>query len=801
MDAFSTSFVEIWKNLQAFLIVLEHAACELFLNCLLLIGAVFSYLLTKFARQCELEIPCILCSRLDHILGDEKSGFYCHLLCNNHRSEISSLFSCCIHGNLADGNSMCEECLLSFTRKSKLNPDMDRLFMGKFGFDLSAYSCQNALMRREFVPGSMGVQLCSCCNKPWKSRQNANKLPLAKPPRSGMTLPKIPLPRRLNHHEGLKKMRERFSGSATPGYLGKFGFGPLSPVGYKELKITSDSESEIPFSDDGEGCSITRRMKEPKEVPPVTLTNIFHFDANMGCDRGQQANQQNYPSALPELISMDDFPALSHGIESTGKSERKFHVSQNNNPSVLSELMSLVDAPSLFSVVKGPLESSQWKSDGPGTNSIANRHEEFLKSVTATAGGGVKVDQVANEVASINPIYMNQSEVLKSTISSIENEESAKEPERLKGDTELFVSKNPSAQGVDSISDKGIPVAHQGHGDELQSIDPSNSNGAQTVQETTSMECGLESNDGSSISEIDGEGENVVGRLKKQIENDRKCISALYKELEEERNASAIAANQAMAMITRLQEEKASLHMEALQYLRMMEEQAEYDVEALEKANDLLAEKEKDIQDMEAEIEYFRLQLSDEPVAETVSDRSHDLKGKSTTLDNSSSTRCAEDVVNVVSSSNDQDNPIDAKSSWTELEDEKFFISQCLKDLERKFRRFAGQDSDSEETVDRGVNKEESLEKANTSILGNGSTSIHPVSGKQNEETDLVNLENEIADLNERLEALENDGNLLEHTVNSLQTGKEGLKFVQEIAHQLQELRKIVMRDRSQFAP
>ncbi|RZB86555.1 Myosin-binding protein 3 [Glycine soja] len=43
-------------------------------------------------------------------------------------------------------------------------------------------------------------------------------------------------------------------------------------------------------------------------------------------------------------------------------------------------------------------------------------------------------------------------------------------------------------------------------------------------------------------------------------------------ELEEESSAYAIAANQTMAMINRLQEEKAAMQMEALQYQRMMEE-------------------------------------------------------------------------------------------------------------------------------------------------------------------------------------------------------------------------------------
>jgi hypothetical protein len=45
--------------------------------------------------------------------------------------------------------------------------------------------------------------------------------------------------------------------------------------------------------------------------------------------------------------------------------------------------------------------------------------------------------------------------------------------------------------------------------------------------------------------------------------------------------SSAVAANNVMAMITRLQAEKAVVQMEALQYQRMMEEQAEYDQDAI----------------------------------------------------------------------------------------------------------------------------------------------------------------------------------------------------------------------------
>ncbi|KNA14890.1 hypothetical protein SOVF_103250 [Spinacia oleracea] len=100
--------------------------------------------------------------------------------------------------------------------------------------------------------------------------------------------------------------------------------------------------------------------------------------------------------------------------------------------------------------------------------------------------------------------------------------------------------------------------------------------------------------------------EVIMTRLKNQIRLDRKSLVALYMELDEERSASAVAANNAMAMITRLQAEKASVQMEALQYQRMMEEQAEYDKEDIQMLKDFLNKKEDEIRDLEAELDLYR---------------------------------------------------------------------------------------------------------------------------------------------------------------------------------------------------
>ncbi|KAH0865999.1 hypothetical protein HID58_083210 [Brassica napus] len=70
---------------------------------------------------------------------------------------------------------------------------------------------------------------------------------------------------------------------------------------------------------------------------------------------------------------------------------------------------------------------------------------------------------------------------------------------------------------------------------------------------------------------------------------------------------NAVAANNAMAMITRLQAEKAAVQMEALQYQRMMDEQAEYDQEAVQSLSGLLVKREEDMKELEAEVEAYRL--------------------------------------------------------------------------------------------------------------------------------------------------------------------------------------------------
>ncbi|GMI87629.1 myosin binding protein 2 [Hibiscus trionum] len=118
--------------------------------------------------------------------------------------------------------------------------------------------------------------------------------------------------------------------------------------------------------------------------------------------------------------------------------------------------------------------------------------------------------------------------------------------------------------------------------------------------------------DGSVFSDIEGaDGVLTVEKLKSALKTERKALNALYRELEEERSASAVAASQTMAMINRLQEEKAAMQMEALQYQRMMEEQSEYDQEALQLLNELMVKREKEKAELEKELDIYRRKLLD----------------------------------------------------------------------------------------------------------------------------------------------------------------------------------------------
>ncbi|KAL5545649.1 hypothetical protein UlMin_005336 [Ulmus minor] len=102
------------------------------------------------------------------------------------------------------------------------------------------------------------------------------------------------------------------------------------------------------------------------------------------------------------------------------------------------------------------------------------------------------------------------------------------------------------------------------------------------------------------------EVENECAALREMVSNQQQAIQDLYLELEEERNASSSAANEAMSMILRLQREKAEIQMEARQFKRFAEEKMAHDQQEFLALEDLLYKREQSIQSLTCEVHAYK---------------------------------------------------------------------------------------------------------------------------------------------------------------------------------------------------
>lgn len=278
---------------------LIYAVSEWLLIFLLFLNALFSFLITKFAQFCKLQAPCLLCSRLDHILGGNKPGFYRDLVCDSHKLEISSLAYCHVHRKLARVNEMCESCLLSFATEKKSNPETYRSLVSKLGVNFD--DCINGddihdkmngedavklpLLAKGPVPCSPIMNNCPCCSVPFVKKSRAVKLPENSPVSIGIRESDVCLSNsiavtHLHHQDRLSENRESSLGSPSTHHLGNQGFDRLSRVGYSEVKVTSDSESENAFSDDDGGNRLADDLKEGLQdrcLKPEPASNFSNY--------------------------------------------------------------------------------------------------------------------------------------------------------------------------------------------------------------------------------------------------------------------------------------------------------------------------------------------------------------------------------------------------------------------------------------------------------------------------------------------------------------------------------------------
>lgn len=94
--------------------ILVYAVLEWVLIVLLLLNCLFYYIIRKFALYFGLKPPCLLCSRVEHLLEPHNNAnAYENFMCEAHATEISSLNYCPSHHKLTDFNNLCKNCIAS----------------------------------------------------------------------------------------------------------------------------------------------------------------------------------------------------------------------------------------------------------------------------------------------------------------------------------------------------------------------------------------------------------------------------------------------------------------------------------------------------------------------------------------------------------------------------------------------------------------------------------------------------------------------------------------------------------------
>ncbi|KAK7397328.1 hypothetical protein VNO78_18496 [Psophocarpus tetragonolobus] len=837
-----------WRKLSpSVATALASAFLEWLLIFFLFIGAVFSYVITKFAGYCKLQLPCLLCSRLDHVLGKEKGGYYWDLICSGHKTEISSLVLCRAHDKLVNVQGMCESCLFSFATINKSNAETYRLLVGKLGEGSESRFEQDPLLDE-----NEGAKFCSCCSEQWVLESSDRSLAITKSIGSCGADFEV-----ANVENNFHKERAKPFVSARAVRLRNKQADPLSHVGYTELKVTSDTESEPEASlsdDDDRNIPIpaTDDTMEGMEVPCEHMEpRILDLNENLDSEKLGTSASGLQPSLSETDMQLDNTDTHGTKTETTLESRNDLaeldsqqQVERSAACPCTSEAISFHEISALSNKLPAHVnvakENYDLTTDEMGTKSkqrITTDSGEIIESVgkPATSEAGLESAPFSGDQQNLN--LLDLGDAYKLAVSNrgrpgmLVEHWLGKDSTRISEDLKILLSQFSATRGTD-LPVNDISPRLSINSDEVKTSDVSNSAGMQILQRMISLErneSGL-SLEGSIVCEI--EGESAVDRLKRQVDHDRKLMNALYKELEEERNASAVAASQALAMITRLQEEKATLHMEALQYLRMVDEQSEYETEALQKANDLLVEKEKEIEDLETRLEFYRKKFPDESVLENMVEINSEMKVKDIGLDpciekdesilgNSiTENNNISDKAEVLHTSQEKQNIQSVKKSPLEFQDERLYISQQLKKLEKQVYFFLkihqshdnwlNSENESPENckkLDNDILIQESVSslKLNSDDMGDDSSSKEPSVCKKNGEleyngpsfsvicgdNDLSSTGSLVSDFIGRLQVLEADLSFLKHSIDLFTKGEEGLKLLQEIADHLQQLRQI----------
>ncbi|CAL4941802.1 unnamed protein product [Urochloa decumbens] len=432
------------------------------------------------------------------------------------------------------------------------------------------------------------------------------------------------------------------------------------------------------------------------------------------------------------------------------------------------------------------IEELHESDDSPGSdgqsrkNNASSANGGTAKPTTyrSAAPTGIAVDRNAS-VKNVLGARVNLTSPRPSEIISARDNNSTTQQE-----VKALLSQISSARGLDSSSSEGTPSP--GINVETEESNPTSKK--PSLERDYSV---LEPLDGNLTDDV--EGEISLENVKRQLELNKKSMAALYKELEEERSASAVAASQTMAMINRLQEEKAAMQMEALQYLRMMEEQADHDHEAIQNLHDLLTEREKELLDLDAELRNYRRLLESEPfngarfdatdsITNTIDDRNLDFVRSTMSHFEGEKANVLESFFRLEENLSISANRLASDGAKNSQEGILLKDHTSADGQYREKSQLDGQEH---------MRSESTEQRSEHEMVGENKDSCSP-SHNNDKFSGVSSLKNEISLLNIKLRALEADQEFLKQVLSSLQCGSDGLQCIKEITSHLAELRRVV---------
>ncbi|KAF3648817.1 putative calponin -like proteiny domain-containing protein-like isoform X2 [Capsicum annuum] len=631
------------KNTNKITMVLMYAVLEWILIILLLLNSFFSYMIIKFAEYFGLKPPCPLCSRIDHAFDHQRTKtFRRDLVCEIHTTELSKLGFCLNHQKLTESQDLCEDC------SSSRHDFCGVLEDGEVNLKCS---CCGVILERKFSTLNNDI-----LTKPYSDDLGKGNLAIESKDDDLM-----------DKGYDFEKERSDFAigscGNEEKTDLSDFSL-PVS-----EIRKLEDSE------DDGECLVLEgitdyieehyreRVMKDEAVQVCVIEDSSFEFSPQHLDFFVECSGQKLVPVELIDSITEEDHSQNQPMHENYIKNndEVNFSSEEQVNDEVELVVENKIEEEPKFIV----LDSMEMEENENGFGfcveeclSVKEVHEQFdntqLRQALARDNVQIEVESVreekdsdvqqvseeASQTPQINEIeaevligneipIMNLSDEISCQVSpnSCTHEEPSTRSAHFheidqhgtKEDQEKLVQlKLLSVELEEHVMNKQSSISSKLDETEEEKVPetPTSTDSFHQLHKKLLLfekkDFGTESFDGSVVSELEGgDTASSIEHLKSALKAERKALHALYTELEEERSASAVAANQTMAMINKLQEEKSAMQMEALQYQRMMEEQSEYDQEALQLLNELMVKREKEKQELEKELEVYRKRLSE----------------------------------------------------------------------------------------------------------------------------------------------------------------------------------------------